>query len=99
MRKKLLCALIGIFVLLLIILLFDFFFQGKEPSEDPSQYHYVLKEYGGKLAVFPYGSTTPSQVLDVYLRTLPSYDRDALASGIEVRDEQELQKLLEDYTS
>jgi len=66
----------------------------------PPTGQYIIKEYMGKLAVFSTNDEqTPTQVLEVYVRTLPLYDRDRLTNGIIAADEKQLRKLLEDYAT
>lgn len=60
---------------------------------------YYLREYQGKLAVFLPDQQTPEIVFDVYLSTLPAYDRGQLQLGVPVRDYEELVKRIEDYIS
>lgn len=60
---------------------------------------YWLREYEGRLAVFRDGTDTPVQIIDLDVRTLPPYDQGLLQSGIAADSEQELSRLLEDYTS
>lgn len=64
----------------------------------PTPYAYV-GEWEGRLAVFRTKSTAPEEVYDVFLASLPPAEQQALADGIPVYDEVELQGLLEDYTS
>ena len=49
--------------------------------------------------MFRTGETNPSAVYDVYTSTLPDMDRDALAQGIMVESQEELNRLIEDFTS
>ena len=66
------------------------------PAPQPA---YTLREFDGRLAVFAAGEEEPIQVLDLDIRLLPPYDQGLLRAGIDTADEQELQRLLEDYTS
>ena len=59
---------------------------------------YVLKEYEGRIGVFKNESTMPTEVLNVYVFTLPSADRSALKIGISVYGAEALQSLIEDFT-
>lgn len=61
--------------------------------------YYYLREYNGKVAVFSEDGKTPDTVYDVYLRNLPDEDRKLLENGLRANNEDELQKLIEDYTS
>ena len=62
-------------------------------------YEYELKDYEGKLAVFFYGEQYPQLSFDVYIRTLPEWDRKQLKEGILIKDYEELLKRIEDYSS
>lgn len=69
----------------------------EEPSAAAPMYS--LREYQGQLAVFEQGQETPFRIIDMDIALLPPYDQALLQSGIDVADEQELRRLLEDYTS
>lgn len=58
---------------------------------------YVIKEYDGKVAVFKYDSSSPVQILDCKINSLPPDAAEALATGIVVSGEYELQKIIEAY--
>lgn len=60
---------------------------------------YRIGEWEGKLAVFLADSPSPDEVFDVYVSTLPPEEQQRISAGIEVADEVELARLLEDYTS
>ena len=51
---------------------------------------YYLREHNGKLAVFAPDSDVPELVFDVYLSTLPAYDRGQLQMGIPIYSYEEL---------
>ncbi|MBC8569452.1 hypothetical protein [Zongyangia hominis] len=70
-----------------------------ESSVPVGDYQYVLKDYGGKLAVFEANSVTPDIVFNVYTKNLPEFDVKELKSGVYVRDSEELGRLIEDYIS
>ncbi len=73
---------------------------GQAVHSQPLDYQYLLKIYDGKLAVFHADQTEePYMVLDVYVSTLPEYDRGQLAQGIQVKDYAELIARIEDYIS
>lgn len=69
------------------------------PVKKTEDFEYILAEYDGRLAVFGYNELAPKKVFDVYVSTLPPYDRELLAQGIGVTDYEELVVLLEDYIS
>ena len=58
---------------------------------------YVIKEYKGSVAVFSGSSDLPVQVLDCKIKNLPPDAAEALATGIKVFGEDELQKYIEAY--
>lgn len=58
---------------------------------------YVLKDWGGKLAVFASEGGEPLQVYDVYTHLLPEGDVAALRKGIPLESEAQLDRLLEDF--
>lgn len=58
---------------------------------------YVLKEYSGKVALFTENSTTPYEIYDIYIESLPNSDREKLENGITLHNETQLNRLLEDY--
>lgn len=60
---------------------------------------YIIGAWEDKLALFIPPDTSPNQVFDVYLPSLPEEEQQRLYDGIEVFDEQTLASLLEDYTS
>ena len=106
MQKRIIIPLLAVAASLIMIALFAvflFFFGAgaANPSEspEPSQPAYILREYDGKLGVFPADSDTPQEVIDVPISLLPPYDQAELSSGVPAADDAELSKLLEDYTS
>lgn len=60
---------------------------------------YLLKEYDGKLAVFFPEEEKPRMVFDVYVATLPPYDRGQLMQGVYAEDYEQLLQRIEDYIS
>lgn len=58
---------------------------------------YIVREFEGNVAVFKTGSDLPFQVLDCKIKNLPPDAAEALATGIEVSGEDELQKIIEAY--
>ena len=61
--------------------------------------YYTLSEYKGKIAVFKNQESVPIDIYDVYITTLPQHDRTLLEKGIHIETPEELQRLIEDYTS
>ena len=73
-----------------------------EPAEEAAQEPeilFVLGESGGKLAILSPDRQTVYEVFNVYISTLPDYDRDMLLEGIPVKTTEELSSLLEDFSS
>ncbi len=64
-----------------------------------SEQIYVLREYNGKVASFYKGEETPIDVFNVSVDSFGEYDKQALYRGIIAYGEEELNKLIEDYTS
>ena len=63
-------------------------------------YRYVARDYNGKIAIYPSAQALqPQYVTDFDTSALPQRDRELLQQGIGLRDEEELQMLLEDYGS
>ena len=58
-----------------------------------------LKEYDGKIAIFRNEDTQPLNIYDSYVSVLPQSDQEKLKSGITVSNTDDLQKVIEDYTS
>lgn len=71
----------------------------EELPKDDADYDYELKACDGKLAVYFYGEKQPRRIFDVYIQTLPEWDRKQLETGVPVKDYEELLKRLEDYSS
>ncbi|MBQ5315820.1 MAG: hypothetical protein J6J52_07365 [Oscillospiraceae bacterium] len=60
---------------------------------------YILKEYNGKIASFYYNSEEPIDIFDVSVNSFGEYDKQELYKGIVAYSEEELNRLIEDYTS
>lgn len=67
------------------------------PKDDA--YEYTLREYNGKVAVFKSNSESPEAIFDIYINSLPDYDKGQLAQGIRAKTFEELFAMIEDYTS
>ncbi len=59
----------------------------------------VLGTWKGYIALFKKGETEPCQIFPNQVSSLPPEDQVALEEGIIIRNEQQLQALLEDYLS
>ena len=60
---------------------------------------FILGENNGKLAVLSPDRETVYETFDVYINTLPEYDKNLLLDGIKIKTAEELHSLLEDYNS
>ena len=58
-----------------------------------------LGVYQGRLALFLGDGRYPNEIYDIRIRSLPPKDREKLAKGLPVASEEELFRLLEDYSS
>lgn len=59
----------------------------------------VLGTWKGYVALFDQGQSEPRQIFPYTVTSLPQEDQEALESGIIVRNDRDLQQLLEDYLS
>ncbi len=59
----------------------------------------VLGSWRGYVAIFNAGQPEPRQIFPMQVEFLPQADQDALNEGIIVRNDRDLQQLLEDYLS
>lgn len=66
-------------------------------TDVPTDTIYILKEYGGRLAVFVPDENEPLAVYDVYVHLLPENDIEILRKGIKITSDYALQKALEDF--
>ena len=66
-------------------------------SDNPGEVLFVAKEYEEKIGIFD-TSGCLVQTIDIYTKTLPKTDRALLREGIELRSEDELISLIEDYS-
>ena len=60
---------------------------------------FILGEYEGKLAVLSPDKKIVHEIFDVYINTLPAYDKELLHNGIQIKSTEQLNSLIEDYTS
>jgi|GEM_PF-1710392 len=61
--------------------------------------YYTIKEYQGKIAVFINEEPIPIDIYEVYVYSLPAHDRENLSKGFRVENVEDLQRIIEDYTS
>ena len=59
----------------------------------------VVGCWKGYVALFDPGETEPRQIFPTQVATLPQADQEALEAGIPVRNQRDLQQLLEDHLS
>ena len=96
--KKIFLALCTIFCTSLIaVSIYTMKNTTPQPITNPTEISYVVKEYGGKIAVFNQGEDSPLAVYEVYVHLLPENDIELLRKGIPVDDDYALQKTLEDF--
>lgn len=70
------------------------------PPEKPSPAIYILREYDGQIAVFvPQNEDIPVSLTGILTSTLRQSDRDELQRGIYVSGDNDLARLLEDFSS
>lgn len=73
--------------------------QAEPEAGAAGDYAYTIREHNGRIAVFPKESAQPELILDVLVKYLPDLDRTQMQNGIQVKDYEELVRLIEDYTS
>ena len=59
----------------------------------------VIGTWKGYVALFDQGADEPKQIFPCPVEALPESDQEALKNGIIVRNQRDLQQLLEDYLS
>ena len=59
----------------------------------------VVGSWKGYLALFDPGKQEPKQIFPLLVSSLPEADQQALEAGIPVRNQRDLESLLEDYLS
>jgi len=96
--KKLVLALCTIFCTALIVIsIYQMKITSQTPIANPADVSYIVKEYGGKIAVFTPEEDEPLAVYEVYVHLLPENDIELLRRGITVDDDYTLIKTLEDF--
>ena len=99
MKNLALTALI-IVLLCSFILAFTIISENKNniSSSTPEIITYTIKEYNNRIGIFKNNSTEPFQIIDVPISNLPLADIELLNKGITVKNNIDLQKIIEDYT-
>ena len=69
------------------------------PLPEAREISYTLREFNGSLAVFREDGREPFELYDVPVDHLPESDRIQLREGITASGDEELRRLLEDFTS
>ena len=59
----------------------------------------ILGSWKGYVAIFEKGASEPRQIFPTQVASLPPADQEALEKGIIVRNQRDLNQLLEDYLS
>ena len=59
---------------------------------------YTLRVHEGRIGIFTPGEPSPTEVMEIWVFTLPLADRRALAEGIPIHSEEELHARIEDFT-
>ena len=67
------------------------------PSSETVEIKYILGEFNGKLAIFQTNNSTPIEVLDVQINSLPQRDIERINNGITANTLSEIIALAEDY--
>ena len=60
---------------------------------------FVVGSWKGYVALFDQGAEEPKQIFPCPVEALPEVDQQALENGIIVRNQRDLQQILEDYLS
>lgn len=112
-KKQLSLTLIVIITLMLILFFTSFFMmnnristlhEAKSEQDSPvfndtpnvtEETEYLIKEFENKIGIYKNGDF--QYLLDVYVFTLPEYDKKLLHQGITVSSEQELTDILSSY--
>ena len=97
----------GCFIIACLILMFflnPFGIRNSEKAADNEKnikpgLVYIVKDYGGNIAIFEKGKDTPFRITDVSINELPQADKELLQQGITANDQEELNIILEDYCS
>lgn len=59
----------------------------------------IVGSWKGYVAIFEKGAAEPRQIFPTQVASLPEADQQALDAGILVRNQRDLEQLLEDYLS
>lgn len=67
-------------------------------TEKQEHKHYILTEYGGRIALFEENNSIPIEVFDVFVASMPEKDAKEISDGISVNYE-DIPDLIEEYLS
>lgn len=71
--------------------------QDKIPNQEIEETLYTLKDYNGQIALFINDNITPTEMYNIFTKSLPEADAAALKEGVTAENEKELNRLLEEY--
>ena len=71
--------------------------RGQDQPPVGSDAAYLLRDDGGRIALYRQGEAEPVKVCELYTHLLPQPDVLSLQKGIPVESEEELARLLEDF--
>lgn len=86
---------------LISLLITGIFFSAKDSEYEAPQTQnpqYILKEYFGRIGIFTEDESIPYEILEADISYLPKTDTEKLKEGIEVYSEEELYRLIEDFS-
>ena len=83
----------------LISVILSFNFKSEKSSARSNIEYYKISIYMNKLAIYKNDDSKPSKIYDIYIDNLPGEDKKALQKGIIVKNQHDLQSIIEDYTS
>ena len=101
LKKLIAFSIISLFTLTTLFIQLNNDIEKREIEEltDNTPTYYTVKEYDGKVTIFRNEDTQPLNIYDSYVSVLPQSDQEKLKSGITVSNTDDLQKVIEDYTS
>ncbi len=68
-------------------------------STTQTQILYILSDYQGKIALYNPTGGEPIEIYEVYTDSLPYDDYLLIKNGIQIKSEDDLQKVIEEYLS
>lgn len=101
MKKNVKGIILGIAIVITISsMIFTFLLEPAYAEEKPAneqKLKYFLGEYNGNLAIFSTEETSPTEILDIRLDSLPERDIERIKNGIASDDLNEIISIIEDY--